>query len=227
MNCVVDENGNLYSKSYNAANIYSELSITNLTAITSYAGDHGLFIDSVAEEFHSYGLTLPVHAWFIGVNFSTYAKKYILESADGITMLVEVKNSGITSASVLVEPSSGGSLIVKLVDATHASHTSTEISEAFQSGKNVQFDVNGIILQLSLLEDANLAAFNGLAAMDGEIGNISVTVNNTAEIAILAQKLYPATADTVILRSSTNGSSKRFELMVDDSGTISATEVVL
>lgn len=136
--CIIDDTGELYSKEYNAAKIYSELSLANLIATTAYAGDHGLFTDSIAEEFQSYGLTLPVHAWFIGYNFSAYAFKYILESANGITMLVEVKNSNIYSTSVLVTP-------------------------------------------------------------------------------------YPV---DYVLNSSTEGSTKRFRITVDDSGTLSATEVI-
>ena len=223
--CVIDTNGRLYSKSYNAAKVYSELSITNLIATSSYDGEHGLFINSIAEEFQSYGLTLPVHSWYIGFNFSTYSQKYILESADGMTILIQVKNSAITSVSILVEPSSGGSLIVTAVDNTHASHTSAEIYEAFQSGKTVQFDAGGIVLQLSALSD-DVAIFNCTFVNGGEVVNYSVTVNNTAEIDVSVSKLYPATADTVILQSSTEGSNKRFEITVDDSGTISATEVV-
>ena len=222
---VINPKGALYSKSYNAAKVYSELSITNLTATSSYDGEHGLFIDSIAEEFQSYELTLPVHSWYIGWNFSTYSQKYILESADGMTMLIQVKNSAITSASVLVEPSSGGTLSVTMVDATHASHTSTEIYEAFQSGKTVQFDMIEIVLQLVSTHD-NMAIFSCTARNGDVVANYSVTVNNTAEIDVSVSKLYPATADTVILNSSTEGSNKRFEITVDDSGTISATEVV-
>lgn len=121
--------------------------------------------------------------------------------------------------------SSGGSLIVTMVGATHASHTSAEILEAFQSGKTVQFYVEGMVLQLSA-PSSNIAIFNCLVAMNGNIWNYSVTVNNTAETNVSLSKLYPATADTVILQSSTEGSDKRFEITVDDSGTISATEVV-
>ena len=121
--------------------------------------------------------------------------------------------------------SSGGSLIVTMVDSTHASHTSTEIYEAYQSGKTVQFDAGELILQLSG-SSADIAIFNSSVAIDGEILNLSLTVNNAAEINMSQYKLYPATADTVILNSSTEGSDKRFEITVDDSGTISATEVV-
>ena len=121
--------------------------------------------------------------------------------------------------------SSGGSLIVTKADNAHASHTSTEIYEAFQSGKTVQLDDGEVILQLSG-SSADIAIFNGSVAMDGEVLNLSVIVNNTAEVSVSQSNLYPATADTVILQSSTEGSSKRFEITVDDSGTISATEVV-
>ena len=140
-------------------------------------------------------------------------------------MLIQVKNSAITSVSILVEPSSGGSLIVTTTDSSHATHTKTEINEAFQSGKTVQFYAGGIVLQLSALSD-DVAIFNCTFADGGEVVNYSVTVNNTAEIDVSVSKLYPATADTVILPSSTEGSNKRFEITVDDSGTISATEVV-
>ena len=121
--------------------------------------------------------------------------------------------------------SSGGSLIVTMVDSTHASHTSTEIYEAYQSGKTVQFYAVEMVLQLSG-PSADIAIFNCLVAMNDEVVNYSVTVNNTAEVNVSISKLYPATADTVILQSSTEGSDKRFEITVDDSGTISATEVV-
>lgn len=122
-------------------------------------------------------------------------------------------------------PSSGGTLSVTMVDGTRASHTSAEIHEAFQSGKTVQFDMIELVLQLISTHD-NMAIFNGTIASDGKVRNFSVTVNNTAEIDVSVYTLYPATADTVILQSSTAGSNKRFEITVDDSGTISATEVV-
>ena len=87
--------------------------------------------------------------------------------------------------------SSGNSLIVTKADYTHVSHTSTEIYEAFQSGKTVYLDAGELILQLSG-SSADIAIFNGLLTMDGEVLNFSATVNNTAEINISQYKIYPA-----------------------------------
>lgn len=145
----------------------------------------------------------------------------------GQTVVVKAvdENGKPTEWESMNMPSSGGSLIVTMVDATHASHTSTEIYEAFQSGKTVQFDTNGLVLQLVSTHD-NMAIFSCTAGDGAETLNFLVTVFDNAEIEILQSKLYPATADTVILSSSTEGSNKKFKITVDDSGTISATEVV-
>lgn len=42
----------------------------------------------------------------------------------------------------------------------------------------------------------------------------------------LDERLLPASVESVIIRSSTEGSTKKFRLTIDDNGTISATEVV-
>lgn len=120
--------------------------------------------------------------------------------------------------------SSGGSLIVTMADYTHTTHTATEIYEAFQSKKAVYFDYYGMVFHLSTATN-RLATFHCIINQDTKIFNYTLIVNNTAEIDdVFSTVLYPATADTVILPSSTEGSNKRFKITVDDSGTISATE---
>lgn len=190
--CYIDGDSVLYSKEYKAANIYTELSITNLKAL-SYFGDHALFTDNIAKEFQGYELTLPIHAWFIGTDYSfnPYRNKYILESADGTTMLLNIANSEIKSTSVLHTPSSGGSLIVtwKPGDSTKATHSSSEIYEAFHSGKTVQFYANGNLYQLGVsnVEQA-FFLFGGL--MDS-VGFMTMIINNNSEIITLGPAIVP------------------------------------
>ena len=229
--CCIDGQGKLYSKEYNAANVYPSLSIANLNAL-SYYGDHALFTDNIAEEFQSYELALPIHAWYIGNDFSVipYRHKYILESADGATMLVNIASSEIKSASVLVEPSSGGSLIVtvKPDDSTHATHSPSEIYEAFQSGKTVQFCIDTRVFQL-ISSSANSALFGFGGCFEDTAFLMSIGIDNNSEIITLGPAFVPqysdGNCDSIVLNSSTDGSNKRFRIMVDDSGTLSATEV--
>ena len=146
----------------------------------------------------------------------------------GQTVVVKAvdENGKPTEWEAMNIPSSGGSLIVKFADYTHTTHTATEIYEAFQSKKAVYFDYYGMVFHLSTATN-RLATFHCIINQDTKILNYTLIVNNTAEIDdIFSTVLYPATADTVILPSSTEGSVKRFKITVDDSGTISATEVV-
>ena len=196
--CYINGDGLLYSKEYKAANIYTELSITNLNAL-SYFGDHALFTDNIAEEFQGYELTLPIHAWFIGMDYSftPYHNKYILESADGTTMLVNIANSEIKSTSVLHTPSSGGSLLVTFNpnDPTKATHSSSEIYEAVQSGKTVQFYANGISFQL-VASDPNEATFTIGGLVNNAINFMTFIINNNSGIILLGPAFAPALTTT-------------------------------
>lgn len=61
-------------------------------------------------------------------------------------------------------------------------------------------------------------------------GATSLTINNfsgyvTKKVTKMPEKFLPESVESVILRSSTAGSTKKFKLTVDDSGAITATEV--
>lgn len=56
------------------------------------------------------------------------------------------------------------------------------------------------------------------------ISEISVNGYN-GFVSTLSENLLPESVESVIIRSSTEGSTKKFKLTIDDSGTISATEV--
>ena len=190
--CCIDGDSVLYSKEYKAANIYTELSITNLKAL-SYFGDHALFTDNIAKEFQGYELTLPIHAWFIGMDysFSPYRNKYILESADGTTMLVNIANSEIKSTSVLHAPSSGGSLIVTFNpgDPTKTTHSSSEIYEAFQSGKTVQF-YDGRQLYPLVASNVDLAIFASGGLVD-VVSFETIIITDNSEIITIGPAFVP------------------------------------
>lgn len=222
---MVDENGLLYSRAYEPAKIISELSVANLSAIPF--GEHGLFTDSIADEIASVvDLTLPVHAWSIKVSQVT---TYLLESADGTRVLIDIYMSNIISTSVLAKPSGGGSLIVTYSDSdsNYATHSPAEIYEAFQSGKTVLFYFNGLLLQLFIPTD-HLAVFSSTASKGGSTVNSTITIdeNSLIDYSDVDSYLNPVPPqDSMILNSSTDGSTKQFQITVDDNGTITATEV--
>lgn len=224
--CGIDANGNLYSMKYEPAQIFSELSVAKLIGLLN-VGDHAIFTDSIADEVCAVAsLTLPVHAWYVSYGRS---KKYLLESADGLKVALELYLGKIISSSVLAEPSSGGSLIVtyRSDDSAYATHNSAEIYEAFQSGKTVQFydGSNCYVYQLVWCSDSR-AEFSVFEIYEGEIWVNGLAIDGDGFINWQCDdwiKLYPM--DSMLLNSSTEGSSKQFQITVDDTGTISATEI--
>ena len=234
--CVIDDAGTVYSRKYAPAQVFSDLSGNNLKTKLSYVGDHGIFTDSIAEDISSVSeLVLPVHAWRIFYNGRYVA--YLLESADGQIVKFTYYLGGAGSkpqVEVLHTPSSGGSLIVTLNpdDSTRATHSSHEIYEAFQSGKTVQFYMNGVLSQLVRSTD-NEAVFTFGGFLEGMMF-MTIIVNDSSEIITLGPAMVPhylggqdyIELPPIVLDSSTKGSTKQFKLTVDDSGTITATEVM-
>ena len=192
--CVIDDTGTVYSRKYAPAQVFSDLSRNNLNKL-SYDGDHGIFTDSIAEEISSVSeLVLPVHVWRIFYNGRYVA--YLLESADGqiVKFTYNLGGSGITpNVEVLHTPSSssGGSLIVRFNpnNSTKATHSSSEIYEAFQSGKTVQF-YNNIALFRLVTSNADVALF-ALGGLADGVSFISIGINNNSEITILGPAFVP------------------------------------
>ena len=198
--CVIDDAGTVYSRKYAPAQVFSDLSRVNLNKL-SYDGDHGIFTDSIAEDISSVSeLVLPVHAWRIFYNGRYVA--YLLESADGqiVKFTYYLGGSGITpNVEVLHTPSSGGSLIVTFnpADSTKATHSSSEIYEAFQSGKTVQFYANGNLYQLGLSDvEQAIFLFGGLI---DSVGFVTMIINNNSEIAILGPAFVPTLPATATI----------------------------
>ena len=233
--CVIDDAGTIYSRKYAPAQVFSDLSRVNLNKL-SYVGDHGIFTDSIAEDISFVSeLVLPVHAWKIFYNGRYDA--YLLESADGQIVKFTYYLGGAGSkpqVEVLRTPSSGGSLIVTRNpdDSTKATHSPSEIYEAFQSGKTVQFYMNGVLFQLGR-STANEAFFTFGGLLDGMLF-LTIVINDSLEIITLGPAIVPHYLEgqdyielpTIVLDSSTKGSTRQFKLTVDDSGTITATEVM-
>ncbi|MBQ5589091.1 MAG: hypothetical protein IIU70_02945, partial [Anaerotignum sp.] len=60
-----------------------------------------------------------------------------------------------------------------------------------------------------------------------EEGKRTVSISEIKDGSVrVKESALPESVSGVIIRSSTSGSTKKFKLTVDDSGTISATEVV-
>lgn len=119
--------------------------------------------------------------------------------------------------------------------------TFAEIQEAYQAGKYIYalIDDVGFFSLVSLMKDT-VAMFGGFNA--GIYGQIAVTANNDIDNKIAGTLLpvpnpaangqfvqvvngFYALSSDIIVPSSTSGSSKKFKITVDDSGTITATEV--
>lgn len=146
--CVVDENGEIYARKYNAAKIFSELSVDNLNTQTNYQGEHGLYTDGISDEISEImPLSLPVHAWFIRLDYSSFPYKrfFLLEAADGAKyeLNLSLSSNQISIEEVASTGGSGGSMAITaevtgtddagnptiVVDTTYA-----EISAALTSG---------------------------------------------------------------------------------------------
>lgn len=121
--------------------------------------------------------------------------------------------------------------------------TFAEIQEAFQAGKYVYASIDGIVFSslLVFMKDT-VAMFGGFNA-----GNIYdtfiITANNDINyksVGVFVPVPTPAAngqyvqvvdgsyelSSDIIVPSSTSGSSKKFKITVNDSGTITATEVI-
>ena len=132
-----------------------------------------------------------------------------------------------------------GSLIVTYNpdDSTNATatHSSSEIYEAFQSGKTVSFyDEYGNVYSL-IMSDADVAFFFSGGFLGRDVGFMTIGINNNSEIAKLGPVFVPQFSGnnreyielpSIVLYSSTNGSQQNFKITVDDSGTISADPLV-
>ena len=220
--CLCDGNGRLYSKKYAQVETFSELSLSNLNS-TYEIGQHYLFTDSISDEISAVAnLTLPVHAWYLKQQME---KQFLLESADGAAYLLGIYNGKIISTTqISTALSSGGTLIVTPQDGS-LDYTPAELCDALDSGKNVVLLLDGIMLQLVCIS-LDRAIFTGVIFDENELSVFTVgfdTDGNMVNPSISAVPTIPSSS--VILNSSTEGSSKQFEITVDDSGTITATEI--
>ena len=238
--CVIDDAGTVYSRKYAPAQVFSDLSGNNLENKLSYVGDHGIFTDSIAEDISSVSeLVLPVHAWKIFYD-GRYAA-YLLESADGkiVKFTYYLGGTGNTpNVEVLHTPFSVAPLIVTYNpdDSTKATatHSSSEIYEAFQSGKTVQFYNDNLRILYRLgMSTPNEAIFIFGGFLDGA-AFMTIIVNDSSKIITLGPAIVPHYLEGqdyielphIVLDSSTEGSTRQFKLTIDDSGTITATEVM-
>ena len=190
--CVIDDAGTVYSRKYAPAQVFSDLSRNNLNKL-SYDGDHGIFTDSIAEDISSVSeLVLPVHAWRIFYNGRYVA--YLLESADGqiVKFTYNFGGSGIApNVEVLHTPSSGGSLIVTVNpdDPTKATHSASEIYEAYQSGKTVQFNDGRQLYPLVMFNSISAVFASG--GFMNVVSFVTIVITDNSEIITLGPAFVP------------------------------------
>ena len=96
--------------------------------------------------------------------------------------------------------SSGGSLIVTYNpdDPTKATHSASEIYEAFQSGKTVQFYNDGTSFRLIISSpyDATFAVSAVLDSESNAVVLVTIDINDSSEITIIGPAFVPAISTT-------------------------------
>ena len=98
---------------------------------------------------------------------------------------------------------------------------------AFITTDNVEF--RGVVFPkkgLYFVSVPNLFYVTGIASADSDTPEITWD-GNIETLKTIDPKYIPSELNEIILPSSTSGSTKKFKITVDDSGTISATEVQL
>ena len=86
------------------------------------------------------------------------------------------------------------------------------------------FPEKGVYFALVNSVDFPSSYVSGIASVDSDTPEITWD-GNIDVIKKLDKKFIPSELNEIILPSSTSGSSKKFKITIDDSGTISATEV--
>ena len=104
--------------------------------------------------------------------------------------------------------------------AQGASFIMTDNVEVLGSGSNVVFPEKGVYF-FSL---PNVGYTSGVASADSDTPEITWD-GNIGTLKTIDPKYIPSELNEIILPSSTSGSSKKFKITVDDSGTITATEI--
>ncbi len=111
------------------------------------------------------------------------------------------------------------------VDGSSFDKTFDEITEAYNAGMLVVVDCSGAILPLIDINTESLTF--GLSIGSG-FGELTLKADNTISnnyMGYLVTDNNGTLNNSLILPSSTSGSSKKFKITVDDTGAISATEV--
>lgn len=157
--------GQVYASKYKAANVFDELSFENLETLRDYVGNHGLFTETIVEGIsNEIELTLPVHVWNLGFDYRDYSDRYIFETANGETSLLNIKNSKVTKVQKLYVPQNSSSIFTVNIEETgwdeenetpiwSADKRFSEIYEAYQNGMIVQALHNGNIYTMVYITD--------------------------------------------------------------------------
>ena len=98
---------------------------------------------------------------------------------------------------------------------------------AFITTDNVEFEFYGIVFPekgVYFASGPDNFYVTGIASADSNTPEITWD-GNIGTIKTIDSKFIPSELNEIILPSSTSGSSKKFKITVDDSGTISATEI--
>ena len=170
------------------------------------------------------------------------------DALDKANNALDKANNALDKALFVVNITSNGN------GTYSADKTFDEIAQAYNEGKyNIVANVNGSTQHLAYFTPVLVSFFN---LIENEVGFLGINKRNhvfyeSAFLATTDSKLpnphpltftgavsetydgssaktieIPSGGDGVIIASSTAGSTKKFKITVDDSGTISATEVV-
>lgn len=149
--------------------------------------------------------------------------------------VVEVLNNAITTKAdkdyvdglIADIPTESDVVIVDCPDGTTISHTFEQIVTALNNHKAIYASIyDSILASLTYIADDNsfieFYAINHMANTNVSIDILRVNSDNTFNIRSIDTSEY----DAIILKSSTEGSSKKFRLTIGDDGVLVAEEVV-
>ena len=152
-----------------------------------------------------------------------------VEGAQYVKVSDEVPSWASVDASMKVWASVGAPQTSPAATNTDLGNGSFMVDEnvAFITTDNVELEFYGIVFPEKGVYFVSVPGnyyISGIARADSDMPEITWD-GNIETIKTIDPKYIPSELNEIVLPSSTSGSSKRFKITVDDSGTISATEV--
>lgn len=199
--------------------------------------------EEAATMFGAYGVAFGVE---VDVPFSIKGEQAIIRKLDNRCLDLEWLPVGKTEKAELYaygpKTSADTSFLLdgffepKIGETYIVNWNGVDYKSTARDGATIDAQLANIVVMLN--NEANLSTGKGLIFQirSGTDGAVAIANDGSNELTLLIyrevktpnklpEEFLPESVDGVIIRSSTEGSTKKFKLTVDDSGTIAATEV--